>query len=118
VDPERARQLLAKERDRIERAIAELDREGPEEADDRKEPGDEDSEGLYQDELDAGFARDLSEQLVGVERAEARLAAGTFGLSVQSGAAIPDERLEALPTAELTIEEQERRTAVRGGEQG
>ena len=35
-----------------------------------------------------------------------KLAAGTYGLSVQSGDPIPDERLEALPTAERTLEEQ------------
>jgi RNA polymerase-binding transcription factor DksA len=41
-----------------------------------------------------------------VVRAEARLAKGTFGLSVESGARIPDERLEAEPLAERTVEEQ------------
>ena len=41
-----------------------------------------------------------------MERAEARLAAGTYGLSVQSGEPIPDERLEVVPTAELTVEEE------------
>jgi DnaK suppressor protein len=41
-----------------------------------------------------------------VERAEPRLRAGTYGLSVKSGEPIPAERLEALPTAELTVEEE------------
>ena len=108
MDPERAGQLLAQERMRIEQAIASLDRETPEEGDERKEPGDQDSEGLYQDEFDAGRARDLAQQLAAVERAEARLAAGTYGLSVRSGVPIPDERLKASPTAELTVEEQDR----------
>lgn len=107
MDPERAGQLLAQERQRIEQAIASLDREAPEEADERKEPGDQDSEGLYQDEFDAGRNRDLAAQLAAVERAEARLANGTYGISVRSGAPIPNERLEANPTAELTVEEQE-----------
>ena len=35
-----------------------------------------------------------------------RLAAGTYGLSVESGEPIPDERLEAFPTAERTVEEE------------
>lgn len=43
-----------------------------------------------------------------MERAEARLAEGTYGLSVESGEPIPDGRLEARPTAERTVEEQER----------
>jgi DnaK suppressor protein len=53
--------------------------------------------------------QDLRDRLAAVERAEARLAEGTFGVSVESGEAIPDQRLEAFPTAELTIEEQRRR---------
>lgn len=107
VDPERARELLAREREQVEREIASIEREGPEEGDDRVEPGDLNSEALYQDELDAGRTQDLKERLAAVGRAEARLSAGTYGLSIQSGAPIPDERLEAVPTAELTVEEQE-----------
>jgi len=63
---------------------------------------------LYQDELDEGLADDLREDLAAVERAEARLAAGTYGLSIESGKPIPDERLEAQPTAERTTEEEAR----------
>jgi DksA/TraR C4-type zinc finger protein len=44
-------------------------------------------------------------KLAAVERAEQRLATGTYGLSVRSGEPIPDERLEAVPTAELTVAE-------------
>ena len=61
---------------------------------------------LYQDELDESRETDLRDQLAAVERAEERLAAGTYGLSVESGQPIPDERLEARPTAELTVEEE------------
>ena len=104
---DRAHELLAAERERIEREMAALERDGPEEGDERREPGDRDSEGLYQDELDAGRAQDLRDRLAAVERAEARLADGTYGLSVRSGDPIPDERLEANPTAELTVEEQD-----------
>jgi RNA polymerase-binding transcription factor DksA len=38
-------------------------------------------------------------------RAEVRLAAGSYGRSVHSGQPIPDQRLEADPLAELTVEE-------------
>jgi DnaK suppressor protein len=107
VDTERARELLTREREQVEQEIASLQREGPEEGDARVEPGDADSENLYQDELDAGRAQDLQARLAAVERAEARLEAGTYGLSVRSGEPIPDARLEAVPTAELTVEEQE-----------
>lgn len=108
MDPGRAKELLAAERVQIERDIAANRRGGPEESDERREPGDYDSEGLYQDELDAGLAADLRSRLAAIERAEERLAAGTFGLSVRSGEPIPDARLEANPTAELTVEEAER----------
>jgi DnaK suppressor protein len=108
VDPERARELLARERQEVERELAAIEREGPEEGDARREPGDEGGEGLYQDELDAGRVEDLKGRLAAVERAEARLEAGTYGRSVRSGEPIPDERLEAFPTAELTIEESAR----------
>ena len=107
MDPNRAQELLTRERAQIEQEIAALEREGPEEGDERVEPGDLNSEALYQDELDAGRAQDLKERLGAVERAEARLEAGTYGLSIQSGEQIPDQRLEAVPTAELTVEEQE-----------
>ncbi len=102
MDPARARQLLARERERIEKAIAEL---SSERATDDVEPGDRDSEDLYQQEFDAGRAEDLNDQLAAVERAEARLADGTYGISVESGEPIPDERLEAVPTAERNVGE-------------
>lgn len=107
MDPERARQLLADERRRIEQAFAALDRDGPLESSDRIEPGDTDSEDLYQDEFDAGRREELNHELAALERAEGRLRAGTYGLSVESGEPIPDARLEALPTAERTVEEDE-----------
>jgi DnaK suppressor protein len=107
VDEARARELLAAERERIEAEAAALERQGPDEGDERREPGDFNSEGLYQDEFDAGRAQDLKDRLAAVERAEERLAAGTYGLSTRSGEPIPDERLEANPTAELTVAEQE-----------
>ena len=82
--------------------------EGPLEGDEQVEPGDEGTEDLYQDEIDEGREGNLREQLAALERAEARLAEGTYGLSVQSGEPIPDGRLEAMPTAERTVEEQQR----------
>jgi RNA polymerase-binding transcription factor len=108
MDPERARELLARERARIEEALAALSGQGPLEGDERLEPGDEGSEDLYQDEFDAGRREDLRNELAAVERAEARLEAGTYGLSVESGEAIPEARLEARPTAERTVEEEDR----------
>jgi DnaK suppressor protein len=106
MNPERAKELLAAERTRIEKALAGLEGDGSLEASDRSDPGDRGSENLYQDEFNEGRTDDLHAHLAAVERAEARLAAGTYGLSVESGEPIPDARLEAVPTAERTIEEQ------------
>ncbi len=107
MDPERARELLAAERARVERALRRLGHEDTGEETDEDDPINLASD-LYQDELDEGLADDLREELAAIERAEERLAAGTYGLSVESGATIPDERLEAIPTAERTVEEEAR----------
>ena len=48
----------------------------------------------------------LEHQLEAADRAVARIQAGTFGLSVESGGRIPSDRLEAAPLAERTVEEQ------------
>src|SRR5512142_3276560 len=107
MDTERARALLQRERKRIEQGLTALDRDGPLEGSDRIEPGDVDSEDLYQDELNAGRREQLMSDMAALERAEARLESGTYGLSVESGAPIPDGRLEVLPTAERTVDEEE-----------
>jgi RNA polymerase-binding transcription factor DksA len=107
MDTDTARRLLAGERARIEQAIASLGSGTADGDAGRSEPGDRDSEDLYQSEFDAGQAEDLAAQLAALERAETRLEAGVYGLSTESGEPIPDERLRALPTAELTVEEQE-----------
>ena len=105
MDPDRARELLQAERTRIERGLAQAAHEDDGEEADDQDPGNLASD-LYQDEFDEGLRDDLGAQLAAVERAEERLAAGTYGLSVQSGEPIPDERLEVVPTAELTVEEE------------
>ena len=107
MDSDRARELLAGERQRIERALAQLGHQATGEPADEEDPANLASD-LYQDELDEGLADDLREELGAVERAEARLATGTYGLSIESGKPIPDERLEAVPTAERTVEEEAR----------
>lgn len=108
MDHEQATRLLGNERARIEEAIAALGADPPLESDQSVEPGDRDDEGMYLDELTQARREQLAQELAALERAEARLAAGTYGLSVESGQPIPDARLEALPLAERTVEEDER----------
>ena len=105
MDEDRARELLRRERERIEKALARLGHVDDAEPADEFDPANLASD-LYQDEYDESRADDLREQLAAVERAEGRLEAGTYGLSVESGEPIPDERLEAFPTAERTAEEE------------
>jgi DnaK suppressor protein len=108
METDRARELLAAERERIKRELARVRHEDNSEPADEFDPANLASD-LYQSEFDEGRADDLREQLAALERAEARLAAGTYGLSIESGQPIPDERLEAVPTAELTADEERAR---------
>ena len=105
MEDKRAKELLAAERKQVEDELAASRRDGRAESNEDNPSGDYNSEGLYEDEFAAGREQDLERRLEAVERAEERLAAGTYGLSVRSGDPIPDGRLEANPTAELTIEE-------------
>jgi DnaK suppressor protein len=109
MDEARARELLAQNRERIERSLADrsVREEGDELSDIDQHPADVATE-LYDDELDEGLADRLREELAALERAEQRLEEGTYGLSIESGEPIPDARLEAIPWAERTAHEQER----------
>ena len=107
MDETRARELLAAERRRVERLIQDevqagrQDRSGANESGDMTDP----AESLTAEQGDDAVAAGLRERLGAVERAEARLLEGTYGRSVRSGLRIPDERLEADPAAELTVQE-------------
>jgi len=105
MNAERARELLAAERRELEQALRHRGHQDDGEIAGFQEPANMAAD-LYLEELDEGLADDLRERLDALERAEQRLAAGTYGLSVESGEPIPDERLEAFPTAERTAEEE------------
>jgi DnaK suppressor protein len=108
VDEGRARELLARERERIERSLADLGPAPDEELSHvDQHPADAGSD-LFETEREEGLATQLREALAAIERAERRLAEGKYGLSVESGEPIPDERLERMPWAERTVEEQSR----------
>ena len=107
MDTEKARKLLSRERERIEESIRGLTPRESDEPTTEMHLADQASD-VYEAELDEGLSDSLRAQLAAVERAEQRLAAGSYGLSIESGEPIPDERLEAEPTAERTAEEQAR----------
>ena len=108
MDDERARALLKAERDRVEGVLSGLDTDR---SDDRAAVDDQGTDwsdpalSITSEGTDDAVAESLRERLRAIERAEQRLANGTYGRSIRSGLSIPDERLEADPAAELTVEE-------------
>jgi DnaK suppressor protein len=109
MDQDRARSLLIAERDEVQRLLKETETAGQ---DDRVA----EVESVAEDEADAALAlteegeddaiaESMRDRLDAIERALHRLDDGTYGRSIRSGEPIPDERLEADPAAELTIEE-------------
>ena len=103
----RARELLGAERRRVERLLEDIDRSGVADRVAADQEGDmfDSAEPLTTEGTDDAVRAQLEARLAAVERAERRLAEGTYGYSVRSGEPIPDERLEADPTTELTLEE-------------
>ena len=103
MDHDRARKRLSEERDRIEKELAGLGMR--ERADSPGNSGDQAAD-LEQAETDEGLRQDLRNTLEAIERAEARLEEGTYGVSVVSGKPIPEGRLEAIPWADRTVGEE------------
>jgi RNA polymerase-binding transcription factor len=103
MDPKRVRERLREERERIERELEDFHE--PQARDEPENTGDQAVE-LEQAETDAALRDDLRRTLEAIERAEARLEEGTYGVSVVSGEPIPDGRLEAIPWADRTVEEE------------
>lgn len=101
--------LLEKERLRLEAEVAEL------EAEDRESLSEASGENAYRDhmadqgsatferELDMTLEENLREGLKEVRAALGRIEAGTYGKCERCSAEIPDERMEAMPTASLCI---------------
>jgi DnaK suppressor protein len=102
MDPERARARLAEEKARIKQ---ELEEHMTRAADEPEDSGDQANE-LEQASTDSALTGDLRQTLEAIERAEARLEEGKYGVSVVSGDPIPDERLEAIPWADRNVDEE------------
>jgi DnaK suppressor protein len=116
IDQGRARELLSRERERIESSLANTERvrrSELEEIDTGIDPSD-DAEQIEETQVDDAVAEQLRAELDAVDRAEKRLEEGTYGLSVESGKPIVPERLEAIPWAERTAEEQEQYERTHG----
>jgi RNA polymerase-binding transcription factor len=116
MDTEQARQLVARERQRVEAALRELAGDVAADAElELQQTGETDAGSELETEMvEVALQNDMRARLAAVERAEARIAAGSYGRSVESGDVILDERLEADPLAERTVEEQRRFEAESG----
>src|ERR1700722_20584642 len=104
MDESRARALLRAERTEV--AVLLRDTEEAARVDDQASDIPEDfgdaGRPLTQEAEDEAVAAQLRERLDTIDRALARLEAGTYGRSVLSGKPIPDQRLEAGPAAAPT----------------
>jgi DnaK suppressor protein len=107
MDDARAKELLAAERRRVEQLLQEEIEAGQQNRSTANEPGDmtDPAERLTAEQGGDAITADLRDRLDAIERAEARLLDGSYGRSIKSGLPIPDERLEADPAAELTVQE-------------
>jgi DnaK suppressor protein len=107
VNEDTARERLRDERRRIEKLLDQTTTDG---LDDRASAGEQgdmtDPAGpLIAEQEEDAVSGGLRERLASIERAEQRLLDGTYGRSVRSGELIPDDRLDADPAAELTVDE-------------
>ena len=109
MDQDRARSLLIAERDEVQGLLKDTETAGQEDRQSEvdSEAGDtgDAAQSLTAEGEDDAIAESLRNRLDAIERALGRLDDGTYGRSIRSGEPIPDERLEADPAAELTIEE-------------
>lgn len=109
MDENRARSLLQAERAEVQSLLAGSEQAGQEDRETEDEEGGVDSvdpaTSLTAEGMDDAITDSMRDRLAAIDRALKRLDDGTYGRSVRSGAPIPDERLEADPAAELTVEE-------------
>jgi DnaK suppressor protein len=98
------RQVLGEE----ENTIAD-ERTAQEQHGDEAEEFEDVAQGMAQNEVNQAL-HDVNDQRVSdIERALQKIEEGTYGLSDESGDPIPKARLESVPEAIFTVEEQSRR---------
>ena len=119
VNNELDQEFIARQKQRLQDLKAELERvrgglqederfRAEEEEDFTEHDSGDMSQSLFTREVDATVERQVERRLAHVERALQKIEEGTYGLSDDSGGPIPRGRLEAVPEAIRTVEEQER----------
>ena len=110
-DPQRARERLEHERDRVTELIAGLRSEGLDEEEAAQSgelthydqhPADQASE-TFEREKDMAILEQLELDLTEIEAALQRIEDGTYGIDEVSGEPIDPERLDAIPTARTNV---------------
>ncbi len=116
---ERDQEFIGRQAQRLQDLKAELERvrdglqrderfRAEEEADFTQHDSGDMSQSLFTREVDATVEQQVERRLQYVERALQKIEEGTYGLSDDSGEPIPRGRLEAVPEAIRTVEEQQR----------
>jgi DnaK suppressor protein len=107
MDDVQASALIAAERATVQQLLSDNVDAGQQDRLAEQEQGDSTdlAQSLTAEGVDDAIAAGLRERLAALDRAAARIAAGTYGRSLLSGEPIPDARLEADPAAEYTVDE-------------
>ena len=112
IDTDRFRTVLLEERERVQKAIANLRDDHPGRLDDEVEEiaGTSDNHlaetatATLDREIDYTLEEHSGQVLAGIEAALKRIDEGTYGTCTNCGGEIPAERLEAYPWASLCID--------------
>jgi RNA polymerase-binding protein DksA len=111
IEVDRFRQMLLEERERVRGAIEYLHKENPGSLED--ETGEESvfdnhlgdtATVTYDREMDFTLEDNSEAVLAAIEKALSKIEGGTYGICERCGTQISEERLEALPYAELCID--------------
>jgi len=113
------REFVERQRARLEELRAELVRVRDSSREDRRDLAEQQEDftqhdsgdmsySLFTSEVDATLEEQVGRRLRNGERALGKIGEGTYGLSDDSGESIPRGRLEAVPEAVRTVEEQGR----------
>ena len=97
------------ELERLARGVREDEQERSQEYQDTQPDSGDESQNIFEREVDATLDEQFARELEDVERALEKIEDGTYGLSDASGERIPTGRLEAMPQANYTVQEQRER---------
>jgi DnaK suppressor protein len=98
------REVLGGEENTIARGRADEQEHGEE-----AEEFEDEAQGMAQDEVNQALRNANDRRIQNIQRALQKIADGTYGFSDASGDPIPKARLEAVPEAIFTVEEESKR---------